>query len=558
MKMKKKKRILTLLLSSAMALTMGMTAFAAEYSGVRQSTSASSDTGGSESGSSQTAQQKCTITAPDNGHTYEIYQIFTARYEEDGDTKKVSDVKWGVNGIGETGTTVDETVLKALQDVNGKSEDERREEITKYVTLSNPVATLSNGSLSYTDGLAGYYLIKDKDNTLDDGRNATPYIVQAVGNLVITPKTGDTTFEKKLKDTNDSTGETTNWQDSADYDIGDQIPFKLEGTVAENYAAYESYYFAFHDQEETGLTFDSSTVEVYVNNNGTDTKIDSGYRVVTDSASMAEVAGAVKCSFEIIFDDLKSIEAVQAGSKIRVEYKSTLNDKAALGAEGNVNKAKLEYSSNPSDTQHGNTPWDSVIVFTYKVVVNKYADEVDDAGNNKLSGAEFTLEKHIYDGTQDGKWEFLTLVKSDDGKSFSFSGLDDGEYRLTETKAPQYYNSLTAPLTFKVEAGHNTEWDGAKTALPNGYTYAWDNQNRQELLSSLTGTKETGEIEFAFTSDKMNGSLTTNVINKSGTTLPETGGIGTTIFYIVGGVLVVGAAVMLITKKRIKSSDKDR
>ncbi len=555
--MKKRKKILAFLLSSAMALTMGMTAFAAEDAGVGQSTPVSSGAGSSGSGSSQTAQQKCTITAPNNGHTYEIYQIFTARYEEDGDTKKVSDVKWGVNGTGETGTTVDETVLKALQDVNGKSEDERREEITKYVTLSNPVATLSNG-LSYTDGLAGYYLIKDKDNTLDDGRNATPYIVQAVGNLVITPKTGDTTFEKKLKDTNDSTGETTDWQDSADYDIGDQIPFKLEGTVAENYASYENYYFAFHDQEETGLTFDSSTVEVYVNNDGTDTKIDSGYRVVTDAESMAEVAGAVKCTFEVIFDDLKSIEAVQAGSKIRVEYKSTLNDKAALGAEGNVNKAKLEYSSNPSDTQHGNTPWDSVIVFTYKVVVNKYADEVDDAGNNKLSGAEFTLEKHIYDGTQDGKWELLTLVKSDDGKSFSFSGLDDGEYRLTETKAPQYYNSLTAPLTFRVEAGHNTEWDGAKTSLSNGYTYAWDNQNRQALLSSLTGTKETGEIEFVFTPDMMNRSLTTNVINKSGTTLPETGGIGTTIFYIVGGMLAVGAAVALITKKRIKSSDKDR
>ena len=147
MKMKKKKRILTLLLSSAMALTMGMTAFAVEHPGVGQSTPASLYTRSSKSGSSQTAQQKCTITAPDNGHTYEIYQIFTARYEEDGDTKKVSDVKWGVNGIGETGTTVNETVLKALQDVNGKSEDERREEITKYVTLSNPVATLSNGSL---------------------------------------------------------------------------------------------------------------------------------------------------------------------------------------------------------------------------------------------------------------------------------------------------------------------------------------------------------------------------------------------------------------------------
>ncbi len=570
--MKMRKRILALLLSSAMALTMGMTAFAASDAGVGQSAGTgtgssensgsagssslenSGSAGSSGSGSSQTTPQTCTITAPDNGHTYEIYQIFTGRYEVQSDgTEKMSDVKWGINGTGETGTAVDEDVLKNLQDVNGKSDDEKRTEITRYVTLSNPVATLSKSNLSYTAGLAGYYLIKDKAETVTGNMKETPYIVQAVGSLTITPKTGDTpTFEKKIKDINDSESTTyTDWQDSADYDIGDQIPFKLEGTVAGDYAAYEHYYFAFHDQEDTGLTFDSSTVKVYVYNTDDDTRIFSGYRVVTDAESMTDPVGESKCSFEIIFDDLKSIAAVEAGSKIRVEYKSTLNEKAVLGAEGNVNKGKLEYSNNPSDTQNGKgkTPWDSVIAFTYKVVVNKYANEVDAAGNNKLAGAEFTLEKK--DLTVDGQWKTLALVKSDDGKSFSFSGLDDGEYRLTETKAPQYYNALTSPITFKVEAGHTEVWDGT---------------NRTQVLTSLAGTevnadgtaKDTGKIEFTFTADDDKSDLTTNVINKSGTTLPETGGIGTTIFYIVGGVLVVGAAVALITKKRMKSSGKDR
>lgn len=534
--MKKRKRILALLLSTAMVLTMGMGAFAAESDGTQTDDSAtvtadaSASTEGS-SGSASATTQNCTITAPQNGHTYVIYQIFTARYEttEDG-TEKMSDVKWGQNGKGgTTGSAVSEEVLKALEAVNGKTDTEKLVVIRKYVNLTDEaIGEIKNGQ-SYS-GTAGYYLIKDKDNTLGEGQNATPFIVQAVGTLTITPKTGDTpTFEKKIKDINDSETTTyTNWQDSADYDIGDSIPFKLEGTVAGDYDSYDQYYFAFHDVEERGLSFEGEDkVKVYIDD--AELTDSSKYQIVTSASD--------GCSFEVIFSNLKNISSVHAGSKIRVEYYSTLTKDAVLGNKGNVNKAQLEYSNNPSDTQHGTekTEWDNVIVFTYKVVVNKYANSIADG--NKLKGAEFTLEKKNADGT----WEKLALVKSDDGTSFSFTGLDDGEYRLTETKAPQYFNKLVNPIEFKVTAAHIIEWNGT---------------SREQVLTSLTGTKTSGEVEFTFTPDVSAGSLTTGVINKSGATLPETGGIGTTIFYIIGGVLVVGAAVALITKKRMKTSEK--
>lgn len=533
--MKKRKRILALLLSTAMVLTMGMGAFAAENDGTQTDASATvtADASGSTEGSSGSASaaQTCTITAPQNGHTYVIYQIFTARYEttEDG-TEKMSDVKWGQNGKGDTtGNAVSEEVLKALEAVNGKTDNDKLNVIQNYVDLTDTaIGEIKNGQI-YT-GAAGYYLIKDKDNTLSEGQNATPFIVQAVGTLIITPKTGDTpTFEKKIKDINDSENTTyTEWQDSADYDISDSIPFKLEGTVAGDYASYDQYYFAFHDVEEQGLSFEGTgKVKVYIDD--AELTDSTKYQIVTSASD--------GCSFEVIFSNLKNISSVHAGSKIRVEYYSTLTKDAVLGNKGNVNKAQLEYSNNPSDTQHGTakTEWDNVIVFTYKVVVNKYANSIADG--NKLKGAEFMLEKKNADGT----WKSLTLVKSEDGTSFSFTGLDDGDYRLTETKAPQYFNKLVNPIEFKVTAAHTIDWNGTA---------------REQVLTSLTGTKTSGEVEFTFTPDTSVGSLTTGVINKSGATLPETGGIGTTIFYIIGGVLVVGAAVALITKKRMKTSEK--
>lgn len=460
-----------------------------------------------------------TITAPANGHQYEIYQIFTGDLSND----VLSNVKWGQNGTGTEGEDVSDTILQELANVAGYPDAEKLAVITKYADLnSTPVATVTNGS-TYA-AAAGYYLIKDKDNSVTENDVYTTYIVKVVGDVTIAPKANVPSFEKKIKDTNDSTGDTSGWQDSADHDIGDQVPFKLEGTVASNYADYKTYYFAFHDVEEKGLTFNKDSVKVYVDSNA----ITNGYEVVTSTTD--------GCTFEVVFSNLKDIPAVKAGSKITVEYTSELNDKAELGSQGNVNKAKLEFSNNPNNEQvgkpenPGETPWDNVIVFTYKVVVDKYADSTD---GKKLSGAEFTLEKVLKDGSK----ETIKVVKSSDGTSFTFSGLDDGDYILTETKTPDGYNTI-APIRFTVAADHKI---------------AWEAEERTGILTSLTGNAATGSLTFNANADK--GELATKVVNKKGITLPSTGGMGTYLFYIIGGLLVVISVVLFVVKKRMEYED---
>ena len=461
-----------------------------------------------------------TISVPTgSNHTYQVYQIFTGDYSSDG---KLSNIKWGQNsnsrGDGvDIGDKVNENVLNQLAAVAGKTDEEKLAVIEQYANLSeNGMDTVSESKSIKV--AAGYYLFKDTTT----GISGNTYIAEVVGNVSIKAKNSNVPgFEKKLKDINDTEGTTTDWQDVADHDIGDAIPFKLEGTVPADYdAEYTSYYFAFHDEEEAGLTFNKDSVKVYVDN----VEIKNGFTLETPTTD--------GCSFEVVFSNLKEIGAVRAGSKIRVEYTATLNENAVIGGNGNLNKAQLEYSNNPRDTSSKDkTVWDNVVVFTYQVVVNKYANSVEE--NNKLPGAEFTLTKKLKDGTSKN----IAVVKSKDGVQFTFKGLDDGEYTLTETVTPEGYNTID-PITFNVSANHEITWDGTG--------------NRNTLLKSLTGNQVTGKITFAENAN-VNGSLVTDIINKSGTVLPSTGGMGTTVFYVVGGGLMAVAVVLLVTKKRMEN-----
>lgn len=463
------------------------------------------------------ADEANTITGPKNGHTYEAYQIFTGDLADG----KLSNVKWG-SATAKNGTAVTDAELKTVTDLASKSVNDNAQAtanaIAAYLTSdAQPTATIDDTNPT-AQVPSGYYLIKDKNNTVPDGQAATTYIVTVAGNVTITPKSDVPSFEKKLKDTNDTTGETSDWQDSADYDINDAVPFKLEGTVASNYASYKTYYFAFHDVEENSLTFNKNSVKVYVD----DTEITSGYSVVTEGLTDG-------CTFEVKFANLKTIDGVKAGSKIRVEYTSTLNENAVLGKHGNVNKAKLQFSNNPNDSQNGETsptgetPWDNVIVFTYKTVINKVDDE-----NQPLKGAEFTLSKKM----KDGSTKTVAVVKDSEGTTFTFNGLDDGDYVLTETKTPAGYNSIK-PITFTVTANHTITWEG---------------EDRDTILTSLSGNAASGEITFTPTDDKSE--LDTNVVNKPGSSLPETGGMGTIVLYAAGAVLVIAAGVYFGLKKK--------
>lgn len=490
--MKRMKKLAAMMLSLIMALVLAVPAFAAETT--------------------------YTITAPSNDHTYEVYQIFTGDYANG----VLSNVKWGKNGTGTEGEAVSADIITELTGTTG-SDTEKLEVISKYVNLeSTEFGTVKGGSTLDVPG--GYYLIKDVDGALEGEEDAyTLYVVEVVGDVTIEPKSDVPESEKKVKDTNDTDGTTTGWQDSADWDIGDKVPFQLKGTVADNYDAYKVYQFIFHDTESDGLTFDSTSVKVYVDG----TEITTGFEVVTEDLDD-------DCTFEVVFENLKDIDSVHADSVITVEYESELNSNAVLGSAGNPNKMHLEFSNNPNDEQGGETgetPDDTVIVFTYKTVINKV-----DGENKLLTGAEFTLEKKVKDDEAEGgyRWETITGVKNEEGTNFTFSGLDDGDYRLTETTTPDGYNTID-PIEFTITAEHDILSDNP-------------------ALTSLNGNATTGEITF--TSNTGEGSLTADVVNQSGATLPETGGMGTTLFYVIGGILVVGAGVLLITKKRMSNSQQ--
>ena len=221
-----------------------------------------------------------------------------------------------------------------------------------------------------------------------------------------------------------------------------------------------------------------------------------------------------------------------------MEYSSTLNDQAVLGSTGNPNTMHVTYSNNPNDEQggeNGKTPDDTVIVFTYKVVANKvtknpdYDPEVEGSEQYiPLKGAGFTL----YKKNASGKYVAVgSEVKGDEMTTFEWKGLDDGDYKISETTTPAGYNTI-ADIEFTITAEHDVLSDNP-------------------ALTSLSGNATTGELTF--TSDTTEGYLSADVINNAGSTLPETGGIGTTIFYVLGSVLLVGAAILLITKKRMSA-----
>ncbi len=501
--MKKFRTITTAILAIAMIFALALPAFAADTYTI-------------------------TINKETSGHRYEAYQIFTGDVSTNEEGKLVlSSIKWG-SGVNTDGQVALGNAQDKADTITSVAKAEAfADEVAQYLTSTKATATYVEADKCYkiTDLAPGYYLIKDEDGSQTGTEGYTAFILKVVGDAVATPKDGETTFEKKVDDKNDSnyTESEIEWHDSADHDIGDLVDFKLETVIAENYDEYDEYYLALHDTEDNGLTFQPGSVKVTVDGK----PVTSGFEVVYPAADGH--------TFDVIFTDTKLIAEVKANSKIVVTYKSRLNEECLLGSQGNVNKAYAEFSNSPDDEQRGRSEEDTVIVFTYKVTVNK-----KDKDLKPLPGATFTLEKFVADETGafennglKGNWVALSTVETTPETTFTFRGLDDGYYRLTETEAPEGYNAID-PVVFQVTATHDI---------------LWETQNQTDVLTGLTGNKVTGDIELVI--DKIAGNIGTDVINEKGIVLPETGGIGTTIFYIVGALLVVGAAIVLITKKRM-------
>ncbi|EQB23881.1 backbone pilus subunit (T6-antigen-like) [Streptococcus equi subsp. zooepidemicus SzS31A1] len=453
-----------------------------------------------------TASYTITVEGATAGHTYEAYQIFKGDLFD----STLSNITWGggVTPFEFDGSKDAAKIAEGLKEANAAA---FAKEAGKHLT-----ATIAGtGTHAITVNEAGYYLIKDKNDSQTGKHDAyTSFVLKVVKNTSFKPKSAIPTVLKKVKDRNDKTGLETDWQDSADYDKGDKVPFQLTATLPSNYDAFQEYYLEFVDTLSAGLSYNKDA-KVYVVNGDSRQDI-TGSFTINDAGS----------SFKI--NNLKAVQGVTitATSKIVVEYTATLNDQAAIGKKGNPNEVALTYSNDPNhlgkgeESPKGETPKDKVIVFTYKTIINKV-----DQDQKALKGAGFTLYKLVKGDNGEEKYQIVQEIKAGDTTSFEFVGLDAGDYKLSETTTPGGYNTI-ADVMFSIVAQHETESDDPQ-------------------LTSLTVEKATG-----FIADTEAGTVSATVVNKKGSILPSTGSIGTTMLYVFGVMLMTISTLFIFRQKQ--------
>ena len=543
-----------------------------------------------------------TIDSSVANHKYTAYQIFDADLTEESGNITFANVKWGsaidttktatlytelaaylntLNGTSKTLSSASEVAeaIKAVQgSLGGATQREALDDIAdmfaKCISDSATGVNLAydgaNSNYKGTISDPGYYLVidtKDSGVTSPTQDNAySRYMLLVAGDSSIAPKASYPTVEKKVKEnvkaiTGKATYETSTtekWNDVADYNIGDVVPFKLYGTMPDTLDDYEHYYYQFSDS--LGSQFEvPENIKVYID--GKEITPESG---VCEVSTEVAIPGTRGPELMVKFNDIKSIDldentagtqSLTKDSIVTIEYTAVLNSKAEIGLPGQENKVKLEYSNNPNATgdgttkpgDTGETPEDKVIVFTYELDTTK-VDGIDNT--KKLENAEFKLyrmngsTKEYVKVDADSKvagWtdtaaDATTLI-SDTNGLFKVIGLDDGTYYLEETKAPSGYNKLTNAVEVVITATtvNNQTWSSTPA----------------DALTKLDVTAGGN----AGTGDVATGIASINIANNKGSTLPSTGGIGTTIFYVLGGTLVVGSGIALVTKKRLGKNE---
>ncbi len=519
-----------------------------------------------------------TLTIKDNGnvdvanHTFEVYQIFTGDLSEG----TLSNIAWGADvngGSGFVAALQDNATLNAISQIAALTEDasastvaaalaevkeaDAVDELAKVIAGlvdDSPTKSVTGGTI---DGLAaGYYFVQDASTSGTGANDAkTKFILEVVKDVEVDIKTDAPTLEKKIWHNDDAaapeitvaaptisdTTPANGWNDVGDNQIGDTVYF-LTKTAVPDMSDYDTYKYIIHDTMADGFTLDTTPVTkiVYVPETGTAVEI-----------PLANVDVQVNGqSFTVDFGDLKK-DITAAGGYIYTYYDAVLNEKALISdsannSQYNANTAYLEYSNNPNASGEGDTnntgltEEDTVYDWTFTFNVTK----VDGEGN-AVGGAGFTLtdangttvglievtsvsnvnisaadDTKYYRVAKEGETatttEILTTVAQN---KFVILGLDDTvAYTLTETTTPGGYNDCD-PVAIQLASGYNS------TGL--------------ELTSLKNGNDVNAET----------------VINNKGSVLPSTGGIGTTLFYVVGGTLVAGAGVTLIAKKRMKKED---
>lgn len=506
-----------------------------------------------------------TITTTDE-HTYEVYQLIKADIGTDG---KVSNAIWGKAGKGIEDQEVSADIISALSGTTGEAN------ILSYVNDNVWDTTKAKtGDVTKESSLnvpTGYYLIKDVTE-LTEGDAANLHVIQVVSTseFTIASKKDAPEVSKTVKENS-----TNSYGKTADYSIGEEIPFRLVGTLpdTENYARYSAYKYTFTD-EATNMSIlsDSVTVKVYAK---TDDTFSNAIKTITpDTKKVTSISGGTNNKLEVGINNTKATGvAITSDQVIVVEYNAVLTGTATIGGNGNPNKVKLTYSSNPNTGGEGDTtdtPDDYAFVFTYNPVFTK----VNSATNAPISGINFTLQNADgkYAKVADGKvvsWAADTdthfdvneykIVTDANGK-IDVKGLDVGTYTLTEalTEAQLGNYLQLAPFTFTITAEIVANPTQIATnplddyVVKNDFAITASNTTAVDLNKAVKTNTEGENTTYTLigaNADPTNGTVNAVIKNTPKSSLPTTGGIGTKLFYIVGGAMMFAAAALLVVKK---------
>ena len=536
--------------------------------------------------------------------TYKGIRIFKATVATADGAAKVSNIEWGSDAAkaavmaaikakepGYTSENAQDAAdwLSANAGVTGTDSKVASDNVLSLIADNlddqGGWVTSSNASLSNLE--AGYWLFLTATAGTPDGKSTDAFtspvyaVIDGVSSTTVRPKKGVPTVEKKILDDADAAGAdikgSDNWKDVADSQIGQEVNYRLTGTIASNYATFDAYAYKFTDELSAGLDYVDGSVEVCALNGGAYTTIDA------DKYDVAWDANTLTVEFKVGDGDkgLKDVEGVTADTQIVVFYKAKLNGNAVIGnaAEGNKggnpNTVKLEYSNNPYAEGTGETIEDTVADFAFKLNLNK----VDQGTEKGLAGAVFTIQsadantKDQYVASKadttvgvvagqlvtvadaNNLPEYVKFTSADDGK-IAVSGLDAGSYKVTEVQTPDDTKYTKAnPFTFTIAAEYD-ETAMKVTGLTAEVSEA--DKNRTDIAfgtldgsagdNKLTGTNGTGTNAAA-------GEVTINVGNTKSVGLPITGLDGVTLTWVAGGAVLVIGMAHLIRGRREESEE---
>lgn len=567
------------------------------------------------------AEGNTTVTFSDPDYatstTYKGIQIFKAKVTKDNGTTSVSGIEWAG-----TGTEIQTAVVNAIKKKDKNYSSDYAQDAADWLSAhtegtgtdskvaSDNVFSLiaanlkdstawqktnkGDASLSRLD--AGYWLfLTDSADKLDgkstDAFTSPVYAVIDGTNMTvkIIPKKSVPTVEKKILDDNKAKDDITtvpaaDWDDVADSQIGQEVNYKLTGTVASNYATFDTYAYKFTDKLSTGLDYIADSAKVFALKGGTYTEISSENYTVTPADSSNE--NTLTVEFKVGDGDkgLKDVQGIDASTQIVVFYKAKLNKDVVIGNKdgdfgGNPNTVTLTYSNNPYGEGKGETIKDTAADFAFKLNLKK----VDQGTEKGLGGAVFTIQsddtntKGQYVASEDNEDKNVVagqLVTVESGNlpdyvkftssrvsgkegTIEVKGLDAGSYKVTEiqTPDPAKYPTTADPFTFTIDA-----------------TYDKTNMKVNNLAATVSETGRTdiavGELDNSAGDNKLTGTqndidgatglVTITVGNTKSVGLPLTGLNGVTFTWIAGGaVLVIGVAHLIRSRKQAEESEQE-